>query len=97
MLRTIDRPTKATLRPCSCAESRTCWMRGTWLGKLETMPRRGGGRDTWGVAGARARSAVSKPGSPAGRGPEYLVDGRGKVAFGCREAGDLSVGGVHQE
>ena len=39
MLRTIERPTKATLRPYSCAASRICWMRCTWLAKLATMIR----------------------------------------------------------
>ena len=39
MLRTIERPTKATLRPYSWAASRICWMRCTWLAKLATMMR----------------------------------------------------------
>ncbi len=39
MLRTIERPTKATLRPCAWAASSTCWMRCTWLAKLDTMTR----------------------------------------------------------
>ncbi len=39
MLRTIERPTKATLRPYSWAVSRICWMRWTWLAKLATMMR----------------------------------------------------------
>lgn len=39
MLRTIERPTKATLRPYSWAASRICWMRWMWLAKLATMIR----------------------------------------------------------
>src|SRR3569833_1957785 len=39
MLRTIERPTKAHLRPCISAASSTCWMRCTWLAKLETISR----------------------------------------------------------
>ena len=54
------------------AVSSTCWMRCTWLAKLETMTRRG-------------------------RGAEDLLDRRGEVALGRREAGDLGVGGVGQE
>ena len=51
MLRTIERPTKATLRPCAWAASSTCWMRCTWLAKLETMTRRGAVRNTFSIAG----------------------------------------------
>ncbi len=51
MLRTIERPTKATLRPCACAASSTCWMRCTWLAKLDTMTRRGAVRNTSSMAG----------------------------------------------
>ncbi len=65
MLRTIERPTKATLRPCSCAASSTCWMRCTWLAKLDTMIRRGAVRNTSSMAGARSRSEVVKPGTSA--------------------------------
>ena len=36
MLRTMERPTKATLRPCAAAESSTCWTRCTWLAKEAT-------------------------------------------------------------
>ena len=56
MLRTIERPTKATLRPWSWAASRTCWMRCTWLAKLDTMTRRGAVRKTCSMAGVRSRS-----------------------------------------
>ena len=45
MLRTIERPTKATLRPWSWAASSTCWMRCTWLAKLDTMTRPGRGAE----------------------------------------------------
>ena len=65
MLRTIERPTKATLRPWSWAASRTCWMRCTWLAKLDTMIRRGAVRNTSSIAGARSRSEVVKPGTSA--------------------------------
>ena len=65
MLRTIERPTKATLRPCAWAASRTCWMRCTWLAKLETMTRRGAVRKTCSIAGVRSRSEVVKPGTSA--------------------------------
>jgi hypothetical protein len=37
MLRTIERPTNATLRPWLWAVSSTCCMRCTWLAKLATM------------------------------------------------------------
>ena len=40
MLRTIERPTKATWRPWAAAASRTCCTRCTWLAKLATMTRR---------------------------------------------------------
>ena len=39
MLRTIDRPTKATLRPCFWAVSSTCCTRCTWLANDATMTR----------------------------------------------------------
>ena len=65
MLRTIERPTKATLRPWWCAASRTCWMRCTWLAKLETMIRRGAVRKTSSIAGVRSRSEVVNPGTSA--------------------------------
>ena len=42
MLRTIDRPTMATLRPDFCAASSTCWTRCTWEEKQATMIRRFG-------------------------------------------------------
>ena len=65
MLRTIERPTKATLRPWACDMSSTCWMRCTWLAKLETMMRRGAVRKTCSIAGARSRSGMVKPGTSA--------------------------------
>ena len=72
MLRTIDRPTKATLRPWAC-------------GGVEHL------LDAVHVAGEAGDD------DPARRGPEDLLDGRGEVALGGREAGDLGVGGVDQE
>ena len=65
MLRTIDRPTNATLRPWWWAASRTCWIRCTWLAKLETMIRRGAVRNTSSIAGARSRSEMVNPGTSA--------------------------------
>ena len=65
MFRTIERPTNATLRPCACAASSTCWMRCTWLAKLDTMMRRGDVAKTWSIAGASSRSDVVKPGTSA--------------------------------
>ena len=65
MLRTIERPTKATLRPCAWAPSSTCWMRCTWLAKLETMTRRGAVRNTVSIAGTSSRSDIVKPGTSA--------------------------------
>ena len=65
MLRTIDRPTKATFRPWAWAWSSTCWMRCTWLAKLETMTRRGAVRKTFSMAGTRSPSDIVKPGTSA--------------------------------
>src|SRR5665647_3511216 len=65
MLRTMERPTKATLRPCWWAASRTCWMRCTWLAKLETMTRPGQVRNTVSMAGVSSRSEVVNPGTSA--------------------------------
>ena len=39
MLRTIERPTYPTLRPCRTAVSSTCWTRCTWEAKQATMIR----------------------------------------------------------
>ncbi len=39
MLRTIDRPTRQTRRPCATAASSTCCTRCTWLAKQATMTR----------------------------------------------------------
>jgi hypothetical protein len=65
MLRTIERPTKATLRPWWWEASSTCWIRCTWLAKLETMIRRGAVRNTSSIAGERSRSLTVKPGTSA--------------------------------
>ena len=72
MLRTIERPTMATLRPAFSAASSTCWTRCTCEEKQATMIR---------------RSACA----------EDLVDRRGDVALGRREAGHLGVGRVGEE
>src|SRR3954466_10811415 len=65
MLRTIDRPTNATLRPCAWAWSSTCWMRCTWLAKLETITRRGASRNAFSMAGTSSPSDIVKPGTSA--------------------------------
>ena len=65
MLRTIDRPTKATLRPWAWAALSTCWIRCTWLAKLDTMTRRGAVRNTCSMAGLRSASATVNPGTSA--------------------------------
>ena len=66
MLRTIERPTKATLRPCAWAASSTCWMRCTWLAKLETMTRFGARRGTPSRSpGTSSPSDIVKPGTSA--------------------------------
>src|SRR3954469_10799821 len=65
MLQTIERPTKATLRLCSSAQSSTCWMRWTWLAKLETISRCVAWEKTSSSTGPIARSDVTKPGTSA--------------------------------
>ena len=65
MLRTIERPTKATLRPYSCAASRICWMRCTWLAKLATMMRFWAFAKTWRSTLEMSRSGGTKPGTSA--------------------------------
>ena len=48
MLRTIERPTKATLRPDFCAASSTCWTRCTWRGEAgDDDPPLRRARNTW--------------------------------------------------
>ena len=75
MLRTIERPTKATLRPWLCAASSTCWMRCTWLAKLDTMIRRGAVRKTSSIAGVRSRLGGGEAGHlGVGRVGEEEVD-----------------------
>ena len=51
MLRTIERPTKATLRPCRAAASSTCWTRCTWEAKQATMIRCWRSAKTWSSTG----------------------------------------------
>ncbi len=65
MLRTIERPTKATLRPYSWAASSTCWMRCTWLAKQATMIRRSALAKTCRSTGEMSRSGGTKPGTSA--------------------------------
>ena len=65
MLRTIERPTMATLRPAFSAASSTCWTRCTWLLKQATMMRRSACRKTLSMAGAISSSGVVKPGTSA--------------------------------
>ncbi len=65
MLRTIERPTKATLRLYSCAASRTCWMRCTWLAKEATMMRLSAFAKTFRSAAEMSRSCGMKPGTSA--------------------------------
>ena len=65
MFRTMERPTKATLRPEAWAASSTCWMRCTWEANEDTMIRFGAVRNTWSMAGVRSRSDTVKPGTSA--------------------------------
>src|SRR6476661_2085661 len=64
MLRTIERPTYATLRPCATAASITCWTRCTWEAKQATMIR--WSRDWWNTrssTGPISTSDVVNPGT----------------------------------
>ena len=75
MLRTIERPTMATLRPAFSAASSTCWTRCTCEEKQATMIRRSASRKTLSMAGAMSRSGVVKPGHlGVGRVGEEEVD-----------------------
>ena len=66
MLRTIERPTKQTCRPCAAAASSTCCTRCTWLAKQATMIRCGRAGGTRRRAPGRSRrSAITKPGTSA--------------------------------
>src|ERR1700753_3059527 len=65
MLRTMDRPTNATLRSCLAAASSPCWTRCTWLAKQATMMRLAAELNTSSSTGAMARSLVVKPGLSA--------------------------------
>ena len=65
MLRTIERPMKATLRSCTWAESSTCWTRCTWEANDATMMRPFALR-RWSRAPARSPApGVTKPGISA--------------------------------
>ena len=75
MLRTIERPTMATLRPAFSAASSTCCTRCTCEEKQATMIRRSAWRNTLSIAGAMSRSGVVKPGHlGVGRVGEEEVD-----------------------
>ena len=65
MLRTIERPTNATVRSWACAASSTCCTRWTWLAKQATMTRRSEVRNTSSSTGAISRSLVTNPGTSA--------------------------------
>ena len=56
MLRTMERPTMATLRPAFSAASSTCWTRCTCEEKQATMMRRCACRKTLSIAGAMSFS-----------------------------------------
>ena len=61
MLRTIERPTYATLRSCSTAASSTCCTRCTWLAKQATMMRCALLWKTRSSTGLMSTSGVVKP------------------------------------
>ena len=65
MLRTIDRPISATLRPCRCAASMICWTRWTCEAKHATMIRFSAVRKISSMTGAISRSLVTNPGTSA--------------------------------
>src|SRR5919199_1231350 len=65
MLRTIERPTSATLRPCAAAASSTCCTLCTCEAKLATMMRRLACANTRSSTGAISRSEIVKPGTSA--------------------------------
>ncbi len=65
MLRTIDRPTKAILRPCSAAMSMICWIRCTCEANDATMIRPSARRKTASRTGTMSRSLATKPGTSA--------------------------------
>ena len=65
MLRTIERPTKTTLRPYLWATSTTCWTRCTCEEKLATMILRLACANAWSSAGPMEVSGLTKPGTSA--------------------------------
>ena len=65
MLRTIERPTYATLRLWATAASSTCCTRCTWEAKQATMTRCVESRKTWSITGVIDFSAGVKPGVSA--------------------------------
>ena len=65
MFRTMERPTKATRRPCAAAASSTCCTRCTWLAKQATMIRCLVSANISFSTGAMSRSLVTMPGTSA--------------------------------
>ena len=65
MLRTMDRPTKATFRLCLTAVSSTCCTRCTWEAKQATMIRWSAWEKTSLSTGAMSRSDRTMPGTSA--------------------------------
>src|SRR5665647_1515707 len=65
MLRTIERPTIATLRRWVCAASSTCWTRCTCEANEATMTRFSADSNSWSSTGAISISWVVKPGTSA--------------------------------
>ncbi len=65
MLRTIDRPTKATFRPCAAAVSSTCCTRCTCEEKQATITLLVAARTTESRTGPISRSDVTNPGTSA--------------------------------
>ena len=78
MLRTIERPTNATDRPCAAAESSTCCTRCTCEAKQATMTRRVARWITESSTGPMLRSGVTKPGTSA------LVESASSRSTPCR-------------
>ena len=65
MLRTIERPTSATLRSCAYAASSTCCTRCTCEANDATMIRLVESANTWSSTGPMSRSGATKPGTSA--------------------------------
>ena len=65
MLRTMERPTRATRRPCACAACSTCWTRCTCDENDATMIRLSACAKTSSSTGPISASGVTKPGTSA--------------------------------